>query len=228
MTTAPKQSTSIHFPRGIPRAARRHGKVLAPSLLEAGDLLLVARKHPGWVSRRIQESQEELFDWEHARWHHVAVCGGRTEVCEALLKGVRARQYWHYMDGEYSLKVRRLKEASAKERAMVAYYAATMSKTAYGIGALVSIKRYFTDNNPWKRSVLRSRGVVCSQLYFEACMRIGILLAELPRDRVSPAHLSASDQLVDLPLEWVSLRASSSESSVFEEPSDRTGKKGTR
>ncbi len=36
-------------------------------------------------------------------------------------------------------------------------------------------------------------------------MRVGILLAQLPPDRVSPAHLSASDQMVDVPLQWLSL-----------------------
>lgn len=181
-----------------------------PELLEAGDLLFVAHKEPGWISRRIQQSQGELFDWQHARWHHVVVCAGRTEVCEALLRGVKARQYWCYMDGKYDLKVRRLKEARPEERTKVAYHAATMTKTAYGFGNLLAIARYFSSNDPWKRSMLRSRGVICSQLYFEACMRVGILLAQLPPDRVSPAHLSASDQMVDVPLRWLSLEPKAS------------------
>jgi hypothetical protein len=194
------------FPSGIPSAVRRHGRVLDPSFLEPGDLILVALSKPGWLQRRIQRTQGQLFEWEHARWHHALVSGGGTEVCEALLRGVVASQYWNYMTGAYEFRVRRIKNATSEVRTKVAYYAATMARTSYGFGAIIPIKSAIDDNDPWKPAFLRSRGVVCSQLYFEACMRAGILLAAIPPDRVSPAHLSASREMDDIPLQWIELR----------------------
>ncbi len=198
--------TTDRFPSGIPRATRQHGRVLDPSLLEPGDLILVALNKPGWLQRRIQRTQGQLFEWEHARWHHALVSGGGTEVCEALLTGVVASQYWNYMTGAHEFRVRRIKNATPELRTKVAYYAATMARTSYGFGAIIPIKSTFDNNDPWKPSVFRSRGVVCSQLYFEACMRAGILLASIPPDRVSPAHLSASKEMDDVPLRWFELR----------------------
>jgi len=199
------------FPGGVPAAVRRHGKVLAPSFLEPGDLILVALHEPGWLQRRIQKTQGRLYDWEHAQWHHALVSGGDTEVCEAVRNGVVARQYWEYMTGAHCFKVRRIKKASLAVRTKVAYYAATMARTSYGFGSIFSIKSSIDENDPWKRSMLRSRGVICSQLYFEACMRAGVLLASIPSDRVSPAHLSASKEMDDVPLQWLELKSSSAE-----------------
>jgi hypothetical protein len=197
------------FPSGIPSAVRRHGRVLDPSFLEPGDLILVALNQPGWLQRRIQRTQSRLFEWDHAQWHHALVSGGGAEDCEALLSGVVASQYWNYMAGAHKFKVRRVKNATSEVRTRIAYYAATMARTSYGFGAILPIKNAFDDNDPWKPSIFRSRGVICSQLYFEACMRAGILLAAIPPDRVSPAHLSASIQMDDGPLQWLELKSSS-------------------
>ena len=194
------------FPRGIPRAVRKHGRVLDPSILAPGDLILVAHQSPGWVQRKIQAAQSQLYEWEHAQWHHALVSGGETEVCEALTSGVVAHEYWDYMTGAHTLKVRRVKNATAEVRTKIAYYAATMSRTSYGFGAIFPIKTTMDKNDPWKRSLLRSKGVICSQLYFEACMRAGIFLASIPSDRISPAHLSASSGLDDVALQWLELK----------------------
>jgi hypothetical protein len=196
------------FPRGVPSAVRDHGKVIDPTCLEPGDLILVSRVKPGWLQRRIQVSQGCLFDWEHARWHHALVSGGGTEVCEAVRSGVVATQYWEYMTGGHEFRVRRIKNASADVRTKVAYYAATMTRVSYGFGSLLPINEAMNSNDPWRRSMFRSRGVICSQLYFEACMRAGVLLAALPPDRVSPAHLSASKEMDDVTLQWLELKES--------------------
>lgn len=194
------------FPSGIPSAVRLHGKVLDPSFLEAGDLILVALVKPGYFQKRIQKTQKHLFEWEHAQWHHALVSGGGMEVCEAVLSGVVATEYWDYMTGAHIFRVRRIKNATPEVRTKVAYYAATMARTSYGFGALLPIKTTIDNKDPWKRSMFRSRGVLCSQLYFEACMRAGVLLASIPPDRVSPAHLSASQEMDDVPLHWLELK----------------------
>jgi hypothetical protein len=130
------------------------------------------------------------------------------EVCEALLTGVVASQYWDYMTGEHEFKVRRIKNATPELRTKVAYHAATATRRSYGFGSILSIKSTLDHRDPWKPSIFRSRGVICSQLFFEACMKAGILLASIPPDRVSPAHLSASIQMDDVPLHWLELKSS--------------------
>jgi hypothetical protein len=107
------------------------------------------------------------------------------------------------MDGSYDIKARRLKNSTAEQRSLLAYYAATMVQTSYGFLNILSIRDALTGGGDWQRTIFRSKGVICSQLYFEACMRVGFLLVNIPQDRVCPAHLSASSQMEDIPLRWV-------------------------
>jgi hypothetical protein len=187
---------------------------LDPSFLDPGDLILVACEKPSWLQRRIQRTQSQLFEWDHAQWHHALVSGGGTEVCEAVLAGVVPTQYWKYMAGKHRFKVRRIKNATLATRTKVAYYAASMARTSYGFGAILPISSTLNDNDPWKKSIFRSSGVVCSQLYFEACMRAGILLASIPPDRVSPAHLSATSEMDDVSLQWLRIKEPDSPTTV--------------
>lgn len=192
------------FDSGVPQEVRRHGKAIDPDLLEPGDLLLVAKKQPSWLSRKIQAHQKKLYADVHARWHHAIVSGGGVEICEARVNGVQATHYWEYMTGEYDLKIRRLKSIGASDRSKVAYYAATMVKTVYGFGTILSLRSVFALRNPWRRSIFQSRGVICSQLFSEACYRIGVVLVPgNPTDRIAPAHLSASAQMEDIAIRWV-------------------------
>ena len=192
--------------RAIPKSVRDHGSTVDPDTLEPGDLLLISKKKKPWISRKIVEFQAQMFAPEHARWHHAVVSGGRFEICEATTRGVTAGEYWKYMTGEYDIKVRRLKDAIADERSRVAYYAATHVRTKYAFGNLLGIGRALIGGNTWHRGrIVRSDGVVCSQLYFESCLRISIPLFDIPSDLVCPAHLSASEQMIDVPVSWVDL-----------------------
>lgn len=189
----------------MPAAVRRHGKIIDPATLEMGDLILVQEKKPSWTSRRIVAAQRKQFDDKHALWSHAAVSGGRFEICEADLGGVTAKEYWDYVTGDHDVRIRRLKNASSTERSMVAYYAATSVRTSYGFANLLSLARSLADGDPWKKEFRFTNGTVCSQLYFEACMRIGILLAKIPPEHACPAHLSQSDQLIDIPVSWIAI-----------------------
>ena len=198
--------STFPFENGIPKAVQRHGQVLDPNRIEAGDVLLVCLKQPRGISRRIQVYQAQHFPQQHAQWHHAAVCGGGLEICEATTSGVKAHEYWQYMTGQYELKIRRLMSAPEVVRAKVAYHAATMVRTRYGFGSLLSLLGALRTGDFRQRSIFRSPGVICSQLYFEACMRVGFLLNPLVRpELVCPAHLSASSKLEEVPLSWVGI-----------------------
>jgi len=196
---------SLSFTRPIPRAVRDYGRAVDPKILEPGDLLLFSHKSGCWTSRRIVKQQSHLFPPEHACWYHAAVSGGGYEICEATFSGVKAYEYWDYMTGTYDIKVRRLIGADEKTRSLIAYYAATGVNTQYGFFNLPDLKKSLAGQNPWSRRFRFSSGVVCSQLYFEACMRVGFLLVNIPPERVCPAHLSQSNLMTDVELAWVSV-----------------------
>jgi len=197
--------SGLSFERPIPLEVRKFGQALDPNILEPGDLILVCRKTHNWTSQRITHYQSKMFPTEHARWYHAAVSGGRFEICEATVRGVKAYEYWSYMTGEYHLKVRRLKGADAATRSKVAYYAATAVQTSYGFLNLLNIVKAMNSGNSWGAGARLSSGVICSQLYFEACMRVGYLLANVRPDVVCPAQLSMSMLLEDIPLSWVNV-----------------------
>ncbi len=196
--------SSLSFERPIPKAVRQFGKALDPKILLPGDLLLVAHKKPTWRSSLIIKQQSQQFADEHAKWYHAVVCGGGFEICEATMRGgVAAHEYWDYMNDGYDLKLRRLKDATPEERSRVAYYAGTSVGAKYGFSNLFGIMKSLASGQPWGQTMRISSGVICSQLYFEACLRVGFVLASAPAAHVCPAHLSISPQMVDVHLDWV-------------------------
>lgn len=201
----PAQLAKLAFEHPIPREVRKHGQALDPAMLEPGDLILVSAKKPNVVGRLIRHHQSKLFNPEHSKWQHAAVSGGRFEICEATASGVRACEYWDYMTGAYEIRVRRLKDASADERSKLAYFAATNVRSSYGFLNALNLRAVFGNGDGWQRPILKTKGVICSQLYFESCMRVGYLLEKIPPENVSPAHLSMTPLLEDVPLSWVSV-----------------------
>jgi len=206
--TKPERSERLSdftFERPIPKAVRDFGKAIDPKILEPGDLLLVAHKRPTWHSSKIVEYQSGQFSPEHARWHHAAVCGGGFEICEATIFGVKAHEYWDYMNDKFDIRVRRLKDASSEQRSRVAYYAATNVRSPYNFVSLLSMRRYLSNGNPWSRRPWASSGIFCSQLYFVACMRANFFLAPISAEYVCPAHLSISPKMADVDLKWLTV-----------------------
>jgi hypothetical protein len=195
--------TGLSFIRPIPKAVRTFGRALNPDILEPGDLILVSRKTPNWTSRRITTYQSRMFAEEHARWYHAAVSGGRFEICEATTGGVKTYEYWQYMTGDYDIRIRRLRNADAAIRSKIAYYAASNANSQYGFINLLNVAAFLRSGDAWKRPHIPSSGIICSQLYFEACMRVGYLLANIRAEVVCPAHLSLSPLMEDVPLSWV-------------------------
>jgi hypothetical protein len=196
--------SGLSFLHPIPASVRKHGWAINPDVLEPGDLILVSSKSPNWAGKKIRADQSKLFPEEHARWQHAAISGGRFELCEAGIFGVKAREYWEYMTGHYDLKVRRLIGADEAIRTKIAYFAVSNVGRSYGFASLINLHYFFRGRDPWSsKPVFMTRGVICSQLYFEACMRVGYLLSNIPPHTVCPAHLSQSPLLSDVKLSWV-------------------------
>ncbi|MEO0498544.1 MAG: hypothetical protein AAF141_14455 [Pseudomonadota bacterium] len=192
----------LSFDHPIPARVRANGWALDPGMLEPGDLILVSSKKPNIVGRVIRYHQGKLFEPEHSKWQHAAVSGGRFELCEATATGVKASEYWGYMTGEYDIKVRRLLNADAEVRSKLAYYAATNVRSAYGYLTALNMRGVLGNADAWQRPLIKTKGVICSQLYFESCMRVGYLLTNIPPENVSPAHLSMTPLMEDVPLKW--------------------------
>jgi hypothetical protein len=106
--------------------------------------------------------------------------------------------------GEYDIRIRRLRGADAATRSLIAYYAASNASAGYGFTNLLNVWAFLRSGDGWRRPRILSSGIICSQLYFEACLRVGYVLEKTVRaELVCPAHLSLSQLMDDVPLSWV-------------------------
>ncbi len=198
------------FDRPVPKRVRENGRVLNPSVLQPGDLMLVSQKTPSFVSRKIQDYQRTLYADEHARWHHAVTVIDQIKICEAtIMKGVVCREYWDYMTGDYEIKIRRVTgmEEEPERAYRIAINAAAQTGRRYGISNLISILRA-RPGNLFQRALFNSEGIICSQLYFEACMSAGILLySGSDPGLITPSHLSSSAMMTDVNVPWIDIAA---------------------
>ena len=197
------------FDRPIPKRVRENGQVLDPSALQHGDLMLVSQKTPGLISRKIQEYQRTLYEEEHAQWHHAVTVIDQIKICEAIMKGVVCREYWDYMTGDYNIKIRRVIGVGERPElaCRIAINATAQTGRRYSISNLISILRT-RPGELFQQALFNSKGIICSQLYFEACMSSGILLyPEIDPGLITPSHLSSSAMMTDVNVPWIDIAA---------------------
>lgn len=192
----------------LKKAIRLNNQALNPAQLKPGDLILIHKKKPKLISKIIIWTQR-VFAPEDAKWHHVVVSGGGFEICEAtFFSGVKCKPYWKYMDGNYDIRVRRLPGIDDTLRYRMAYYAASYSKESYNYLQAAGI--FTNQKRDWRSSLpFYSRGIICSGLFVTCCLRVGKLIcSHTSKDRIVPAQLSATDQLEEVDVDWLSLDGS--------------------
>jgi hypothetical protein len=175
-----------------------------------GDLLLVSASKPGWVSRQIISAQSRGgYSPDDARWHHAAMYIGDAHICEAVGRGVHAAPMFEYIGG-HLLRVRRDSQLSAEARFRLAIKALTRMRNSYSRGSVFklffqSFKGFWGDSDqPF--APLGIRAVICSQLYADAyAMATSKLITSTPTVQVTPAALSETALLVDVPVRWHSI-----------------------
>ncbi|WP_041930444.1 hypothetical protein [Methylibium petroleiphilum] len=180
--------------------------------MRAGDLILVSHVGEPLVSESIRRVQRRAgFDDWHAQWHHAAVYVGYQQVCEAQLTGVRVDSIFKYTAGKYRLRFRRNPKLSELHGCKIALDAAL--KLNYRYSFLSVLQLLWQARGGWRGDrprVLSARATICSQLYADA---YGVVANETldPAANlgITPAHLSVSKLLEDIPMQWMALRGAS-------------------
>jgi hypothetical protein len=190
----------------VPPQLRTFGYVPNFGLCRPGDLILSFSIRHGLFERQISRAQGRGgFAQEHSRWTHAAVFLYGTLVAEAVPKyGVRVNSLYNETL-ECVMRVRRPR-LNGEERANLALRAVASLRTPYSRFAACQLGRQM-HYGLWNPATLISYGrkVICSKVYFDAHIEIAKLpLSDCPMSGlVSPAHLSATDDLDDVSVPWV-------------------------
>ncbi len=186
-----------------------------PDDLQPGDLILTAPESRfDLVARGISYIQGVGgYTPEHARWSHAAVYAGEMFLtCEATRDGVRLGNLLHAFSG-CLVRVRRgvLGEAYIEREAgwrTVLHSVAQLTRP-YDYGHAMSLghlamRTGFTEYGlKGAQSSGRSDEVICSELFQDAYWRAtGVLLQNRLSRETTPAFLSSTPLLRDVPCRW--------------------------
>jgi hypothetical protein len=201
---------AIWIPPGpIPSRLRAFGKFPNVEQWLPGDLLLVSSLKPNLITRQTITAQERGgYGIDDARWQHAAVYVGEGYVTEASLHGVRYAPIYPYL-GNHLIRLRRPVGLTADDRWRIAVQAAVRTNEKYGLVSIASLFAY-SFVGLWTRrrgfSVAQARSVICSQLYSDAYSRVtGRLIAPPAAGTITPAALSATPELEDVNISWLSI-----------------------
>jgi hypothetical protein len=190
----------------VPAAARDFGYIPDLSLCRPGDLILSFSREPGFVERQITKTQTLVgFSNEDARWTHAAVFLYGDYITEAVPEKVSFHEVciWTFRD---VLRVRRSLQLSDDERYKIALCAVRNLGARYDTKVAISAgwkARFGLWDRVW--FPLTGRTIVCSKVYYDAHVEITRKLLDgcSIDDLVTPAHLSATRDLVDIAIPWL-------------------------
>ncbi len=201
---------SVQLP--IPKAVAELGAIPDSSLLRAGDLILVSpiAGHTHKPSAVIRKTQIIAgYNPEDARWYHAAVyLGFDFRICEATRKGVATASLLDYA-ATHLVRVRRDPRLDAETGWKIGVLAACQIGTPYSFRSIAELSRRALKGywQPREHSAHVGQGLICSQLYSDCyAAASGRTLWNHIAKEVTPAYLSATDQLSDVPLNWRPLR----------------------
>ena len=160
------------------------------------------------------------YSADDAGWHDAAVYVGNGEgICEATRKGVQYRRIFDEVDRrglpDYAIRVRREPGCDRETGWKIAVNALTEIGKEY---AKWRIARLYMDSfsGLWREKsptspVLVDSQRICSELYAIAYMKAtGRVLANLAGNEITPAFLSQTESLKDIPLRWLQINRRSS------------------
>lgn len=196
-------------PATLPERAREFGCLPDFTLWRSGDLLLFSELERGFISNHIVKAQERFhYAPEDARWHHVAVYIGSSDLCEAAPEdGVRCQPVAEYV-GNTLIRVRRNENLNADDAYGIAIRALMRLQKNYSLSSIVIswIRSWRRPTPPSPEYRSENQAVICSQLFHDAYMEAtGLSLFDRADAPMLPALLSATDRLTDVASAWTAL-----------------------
>jgi hypothetical protein len=178
-----------------------------------GDVILFCDVHPS-APRFIHNGQKTHYRAQDSCWSHVAVYlgDGRT-LCEsnfALIgkSGVSTVRLDKYV-GHHLIRVRRAPKITDEQRWKIALYSLTSLGEDYNLMAVVKFffKAYTGGiEKIHRRNLYPRKARFCSQLFADAYGRsTGKLISNLTSDIITPAGLSMTMDLEDVPIRWAKI-----------------------
>ena len=190
----------------LPPHARDFGYIPDLRPCKAGDLVLSYSRSTGLLDRQIERTQQRLgFASDDSRWTHAAIFLYSDFVVEAVPGRVRTRSFFEDVPGSV-LRVRRRPDLCDEDRYKIALSALRSLGARYSLAIALAAgwKALF---HRWSRveSVSSRRAIVCSRVYFDAHVEITNQVFDdcNMTDLVTPAHLSATKDLEDVPIGWL-------------------------
>ena len=193
----------------LPPQTRTFGFVPDLGVCEPGDLILSCSVVPGFIERRIVRAQINAgFGADDSRWTHAAVYLYEDFIAEAdPWQGVRSRSLYSDVPGSFFM-VRRRPGLTNAERYKIALCAQRMLGMRYDLGAALSLGLQARLSAMWNRYWVQrmKRVTICSQVFYDAHAEITRhFLDGCSTDVVMPGHLSATTDLDDILVPWLTL-----------------------
>jgi hypothetical protein len=189
--------------------ARKFGFVPDVGCCKPGDLILSCSVVPGLIEKQIVCTQDKAgFDKDDSRWTHAAVYLYEDFIVEADPKmGVHTRSLYSDVPGSF-LRVRRRPGLTDAERYKIALCAQRMLGMRYDRGAALSLGLWARVLAMWNRywAPRTKPAIICSQVFYDAQAAITQhLLDGCLAYPLMPAHLSATADLDDVPVQWLTV-----------------------
>jgi hypothetical protein len=193
-------------PGPLPPATRAFGAVPDFSAIQPGDLLLVTALKPGLVARGIRAIQTRGgYAAADAQWTHATIYTGNGRVVEATRSGVHPTAMYKYLTGGHLLLFRRSPDLTLEQGYQVAIRALEKCGRRYDnySAVLLGLHAAFFglwQTPPWQppRSTC-----ICSMLFADAFSWVtGKTIENRESGEVTPAFLSQTQSLVDVPVTW--------------------------
>lgn len=190
----------------IPQEIMDRKSVVDPAILQTGDLLLLRMMTPGRIQNGIIRGQSKVWPINDSQWTHAAIIKPYYEIMEMTMSGIKLRPLWFYDPNRWVLRIRRLKARGPSQRATILHWAfenSLLYKT-YDFLGIWRLKRIKLPNDLFKPTKPLIKGCICSAFFARSVAPLGIDLGQgIDYRLVTPAQLSHSNLLDDVPLSWV-------------------------
>jgi len=192
----------------LSRSVIRFGYVPDLRQCEPGDVILFRDAMPKISSKIISYAQGGSHVGAHARWTHAAIYLYDDQIVEAVpFPGVRTRSLYDDVPKMRIFRVRRRPGLSLQLRYVIALRALSMLHSRYSFKAAFGIGWRSLGISSKVGAMSFGRVIICSKVVSDAYLERTRHLFQgcYPDHPVTPAHLSATTDLYDVPVPWLAI-----------------------